>query len=75
MVGTREGVDGGGILADEKRGSRQALQIFRLERRVAIGFGEPRARVRPRLSLERLSPACERSCAGHVRIIAHSPGG
>jgi len=70
IVRTRERVDGDGILADEKRGSRQALEILRVERRFAIGLRERRARVRPCLPLERVSAARERSDVAHARSIS-----
>lgn len=70
LVRTRERIEAGGILADKKGGSRQAFQIVRFERRLAVGLREQVAGVRPRLPRECVSAACERSSAAHARSIS-----
>ena len=53
------------IIADEKRGDRKAIEIFGLERRLAVRLRKQGAGVGPRLPLEGVSAATHRPGAGH----------
>jgi hypothetical protein len=59
VVGARQRIDAGRVLADEVRGDRQPFEVFGIERRLAFGLGEKSTCVGPRLTLEGVPAACQ----------------